>query len=48
MRAYIYQAKNLIAMDESGTSDPFVEIYSSNPKDNNEKQRKLRKTETQF
>lgn len=48
MRAYIYQAKNLVAMDDTGTSDPYVEIYSPHPLDNNEEGKKNRKTNTQF
>lgn len=44
MRAYIYQAKQLIAMDESGTSDPYVEIYSPHPQDNDKEGKKKRRT----
>lgn len=31
MRAYIYQGRNLPGMDDSGVSDPYVEVYNPLP-----------------
>lgn len=34
MRAYIYQGRNLPGMDDSGASDPYVEVYNPSPDTN--------------
>ncbi len=32
IRAYIYQCKDLPAADDNGTSDPYIEVWSSDKK----------------